>query len=111
MRLFEFFPIHDLLVDGESLIETIFGPEFCAVDEVGYLVTTKHNQMLLHRVKELLEQGEEATGELLAQASMSWRAESEIVRQRDYDLALSREVLYNDADHCFDSSLQAGSLA
>jgi hypothetical protein len=105
MRLFDFFPIDDLVIDGESLIERIFGPDFCAVDEVGYLVTTKHNHFLLQRVKGLLDQRGKATWETLADESKSWGAQPEIVNQRDYELAVSREVLYNNANYSEDSSL------
>ena len=111
MRLFEFFPIRDLLIDGESLIERLFGAEFCVADESGNLLTTKHNQALLHRVKALLDECGTATAESIEQELNVLAAQGQVVVQSDYDLALRHEILYKDTDHTYDNSLQAGSLS
>jgi hypothetical protein len=111
MRLFEFFPIRDLVVDGESLIERVFGPEFCVVDESGGLLTTKHNQLLLQRVKALLDEVETTNGESVEKELKALSAQGLAVTQHDYDVAVRREILYRDMDHTYDHSLQAGSLS
>jgi hypothetical protein len=110
MRLFEFFPIQDLVIDNDSLIERVFGPEFCVVDETGYLLTTKHNQNLLQRARTLCEQYAALECEGIEEKLWRLRASAEVVTQREYDLAVRREALYNDTDHFHDYSLQAGSL-
>lgn len=98
MRLFEFVPIHDSLIDGNSLIDQVFGSEFYAVDEIGHLVTTAHNQNLLGKAQYLVKQGGSLTPDTIANGLAELRDMAEIVTQSDYDLAVNRETY--DADVC-----------
>jgi hypothetical protein len=110
MRLFEFVPIYDLIVDGDSLIERVFGPEFCIVDETGHLLTTTHNQNLLLRAKALIDQHDSADSAALQQYFAQLHAKAETVMQHDYDRAVHREICESDFDHAYDFSLRAGGI-
>jgi len=110
MRLFEFVPIVDPIVDGESLIEQIFGPEFCVVDETGRLHTTAHNQNLLRRAVVLLAQAATADRAAVEDAMAALSARAEIITQQDYDLAVHRELLAVRSDFADELSSRAGSL-
>jgi hypothetical protein len=111
MRLFEFVPIYDQTYEDDSLIERVFGPEFCVVDETGHLLTTTHNQNLLLRVKALMAQHQAIERSTLMESLARLRGKAEVVAQRDYDLAVSREIRDCDSgDQGFDLSLQAGGL-
>jgi len=110
MRLFEFIPIYDVVVAGESLIEQAFGPEFCVIDEAGQLLTTSHNQKLLWQAQALIG---DANAAMSADARMQLRelrAQAEIVVQADYEAALRRELHPIETDDLQDYSLRAGGL-
>ncbi len=102
MRLFEFVPVHDALIDGDSLIDQVFGSEFCVVDEIGYLLTTAHNQNLLWKANHLIEQDKHLAPDTIANGLAALRAMAEVVTQRDYDLAVRRETHNADAGHTAD---------
>jgi hypothetical protein len=110
MRLFEFVPIYDLVVNGESLIDRAFGPDFCIVDETGHLLTTTHNQNLLLRAKALIEQHNADEHANLRGYFDQLRDKAETVMQHDYDMAVHREIRDCEIDHTYDFSLRAGGL-
>jgi hypothetical protein len=92
MRLFEFVPIYDYTVDDQSLVERVFGYEFYVIDEAGDQLTTAHNQNLLQRARMLLERSEMVSGVDLERSLQDLCDQAEIVRQRDYDAAVRREL-------------------
>jgi hypothetical protein len=110
MRLFEFVPICDHLMDDESVIERVFGPEFCVVDETGHLLATACNQNLLWRAKTLLDQHNALDWEAIEEGLTALKAKAEIVTQRNYDLAVRREIFDCVVELGDDFSLKAGSL-
>jgi hypothetical protein len=110
MRLFEFVPIYDLIVHGESLIDRVFGPDFCVVDETGHLLTTTHNQNLLLRAKALVDQHQADERATLQGYFDQLRDKAETLMQHDYDRAVHREIRDCDVDRIYDFSLRAGGL-
>jgi hypothetical protein len=110
MRLFEFVPVYDLIVNGDSLIDRAFGPDFCIVDETGHLLTTTHNQNLLLRAKALIEQHHDDELANLEGHFEELRDKAESVMQHDYDRAVHREIRDCDFDRINDFSLRAGGL-
>ena len=92
MRLHDFVPISDDVVDGESLIDTVFGPAFYVVDESGTLLTTVYNRDLLYRAVALraglalLKEADRG----FALAQLARRAE--VLTQEQYDRAVRLEV-------------------
>ena len=104
-------PIIDRLIDDDSLVENVFGPAFCVVDETGRLLTTVQNQNLLRRAKMLAEQRDALGWEALVESLWALRGRAEIVTQLDYYRAVRREILFIDADNAYDYSLETGSLA
>jgi hypothetical protein len=110
MRLFEFVPIYDQIVDDDSLIEKLFGPEFCVIDETGQLLSTAHNHNLLLHAVRLLDQRDALERHNVAESLRTLRDSAEIVTQREYDLAVKREMGYSDQDFYGDYALKAGSL-
>ena len=111
MRLYEFVPILDSVIENDSLIDRVFGQEFCVVDETGHLLTTAHNQDLLRQAKMLVDQSDSLGLDALVESLWALRIGAECMTQRDYEVAVRREILYSDADHTYDYSLEAGSLA
>lgn len=91
MRLYEYVPVQDHLIDDESLIQRVFGPEFCVVDDQGQLLTTAHNRNLLRRARMLLEHADAQDRALLDEGLRDLEARAEIVSQRDYEAALLRD--------------------
>jgi hypothetical protein len=110
MRLFEFVPIYDLIVDGDSLIDRVFGPDFCIVDETGHLLTTTHNQNLLLRAKALIEQHHADEHAIHQEYFVQLRDKAETVMQHDYDMAVHREIRDCESERFYDFSLRAGGL-
>jgi hypothetical protein len=110
VRLFEFVPIYDLIVDGDSLIDRVFGPDFCIIDETGHLLTTTHNQNLLLRAKALIEQHRADERDNLQGHFVQLRDKAESVMQHDYDMAVHREIRDCEIEHIHDFSLRAGGL-
>jgi len=111
MRLCEFVPIIDRLIDDDSLIEKVFGPAFCVVDETGRLLTTVQNQNLLRRAKMLAEQRDALGWETFVENLWALRSKADTVTQLDYYRAVKREVISCATDSAYDCSLAAGSLA
>jgi hypothetical protein len=110
VRLFEFVPIYDVIVNGDSLIDVVFGPDFCIVDETGHLLTTTHNQNLLLRAKALVEQHHADERATVQGYFEQLRDKAETVMQHDYDRAVHREIRDSDVDRLYDYSLRAGGL-
>jgi hypothetical protein len=98
MRLFEFVPINDYTIDGEPLVERVFGYDFCVIDELGHQLTTAHNQNLLQRAKTILERHQSISGVDLESSLQELCDQAEIVRQRDYDAAVRRELRDMEVD-------------
>ena len=110
MRLYEFVPIIDRLIDDDSLIDKVFGPAFCVVDETGRLLTTVQNQNLLRRAKMLAEQRDALGWETFVENLWALRSRAETVTQLDYYRAVKREVMSCYTDRAYDYSLEVGGL-
>lgn len=108
MPLYDFVPINDVPMDGDSLIQAVFGDDFCVVNETGQLVTTSRNQRLLEMARRIVAMCEEQGSESLADALVCLRAQADTVSQADYDYTLNGDVLGRGRDALFDSSERAG---
>lgn len=110
MRLHDFVPIEDDEVDGESLIDAVFGPAFCVVDEFGTLLTTAYNRALLHRAQQLCARAGGTREGAVAFALEQLALGAEALEQEHYDRAVSLEFASVEHDRAFDQSLVAGKL-
>jgi hypothetical protein len=120
MRLHEFVPVADPEYRGESLIDAVFGPGFCVVDETGCLLTTGHNRNLLRRACTLAANAAALSTSDLADALAELRQRAENLSQDQYDRAVAREyrrsdtgVEWDNAGHDappYDHTHRAGSL-
>ncbi|MGB0126386.1 MAG: hypothetical protein WBP72_02020 [Rhodocyclaceae bacterium] len=109
MRLHDFVPIRDADLDCGLRIEDWFGPEFCAVDESGQLVTTLRNQNLLLRAQALLRGFEGLDADQTRRRLAELIALAEVVTQRDYDLAVRRAIRERAADRAHRWRAEDGS--
>lgn len=97
MRLHDFFPIADPDLGAGLTIEELFGPEFCAVDEAGQMLTTKRNQLLLMNARAVMRGfGGLDPGEIQPRlAELAGLAD--VVSQDDYDRAVQRAIVESNA--------------
>lgn len=92
MRLYEYVPVYDLIVDDESLIHRVFGMEFCVVDEADQLLTTTHNKNLLRRAQLLLTHAETLERDFLAQELRDLARRAETLSQWEYESAVRQDA-------------------
>jgi hypothetical protein len=111
MRIFDFEPDRDHVLDGDSLIENTFSADFCVVDEAGSLLSTAHNQNLLRRARLLVESRGAVGVAEVENGPEGLEANVDTVTQRK-DLQMVRpELLVRDLEDDEICSRFAGSLA
>jgi len=88
MRLYEFVPINDQVIDDESLIHRVFATEFCVTDDTGQLLTTAHNRNLLRRALVLFDNSGSLDKPFLEESLRDLAARAETVSQWEYELAV-----------------------
>lgn len=88
MRLYEFVPINDHVIDDESLIHRVFATEFCVTDDTGQLLTTAHNRNLLRRALVLIDHSGSLDNLFLEDSLHDLAARAETVSQWEYELAV-----------------------
>jgi hypothetical protein len=102
MRLYEYVPIYDPIVDDESVIDRVFGPEFYVVDEAGQLLTSAHNRNLLRRARSFLEHVH-LDRRLIEDGLHELSSKAETLSQQDYEMAVRREIRFQSlAEDDFD---------
>lgn len=92
MRLRDFVPISGSDPGVALHIEELFGPEFFAVDETGQMVTTKRNQLLLMNARAVLRGFGRLPGDEIKSRLSELSALADVVRQRDYEHAVSQAI-------------------
>jgi hypothetical protein len=110
LRLYDLVPIDDIVLDEESLVERVFGPNFYVMDETGRCLTTVRNQRLLAGARELLGRDQGDPTMQHAQTLADLRRCADFVTQQDYQRAFARDFSSAWQPTEFDHTRAAGSL-